>query len=69
MSLLLSWDMQNKYFLCYRNVKDLLAQELSVSPFWNSSFVLYVALHFVLYVALHVNAFRLLLFKVFFDKL
>lgn len=45
MSLLLSWDMQHKHFLCYRNVKDLLTQELSVSPFWNASFVLYVALH------------------------
>jgi len=51
MSLLLSWDMQNKHFLCYRNVKDLLAQEISISPFWNSSSALYVVLH--------INAFRL----------
>lgn len=45
MTLLHSWDMQNKHFLCYRNVKDLLAQELSVS--------------FVSYVAFHINAFSL----------
>lgn len=51
MSLLLSWEMQNRHFLCYRTVKDLLAQELSASPCWSSSFVLYVALH--------VNAFKL----------
>lgn len=33
--------MQSTPFLRNRNVKDLLVQELSVSPFQNSGFVLY----------------------------
>ena len=67
MSLLLSRDMQNKYFFCYRNVKDLLAQELALcQPFLELQLCIVRSTSRQCFQALEAK--KLLLFKVLFDK-